>query len=77
MAISDTIFFLAFVFECGLHIYSYSYYTCCHGNTSDFGVFKFVDVPQPKPIHKFSPIFVYPKYDLELISFFGVSGNNC
>ena len=40
---------------------------------------KLLDVPQPKPLHGFSPNFkgIVPHKDLELIRFWGESGNNC
>ena len=47
--------------------------------TQDFQVLQFVGVPQTKPLHGFHQIFriCLPQDDLELIRFWGVSGNNC
>ena len=39
----------------------------------------FVGVPQPKPMHGFSPNFqdMFTQEDLELIMFWGIFGHNC
>ena len=63
----------------GLGFGGYPVTTVAMATLKDFRVLKFVGFPQTKPLHRFSPNFQgsLPQEDLELIRFWGVSGNNC
>ena len=54
-------------------------YSCPLRRPGNGGMHKLVGAPQPRPMHGFSPNFqgMFTKKHLELIKFWGVSGNNC